>query len=180
MVAIFHGCVPVFTLGHSDDDDALPFDELLPWDQFSLRVPANELRSLPMIVNAKAQDQAGLRAMQSQLGCVWRALFWTSLKGSCFGEVVKGDAFDALMHVLRKRVAGASAPKPRSDGSSTSISRTAATAAVSSRGSGSVTACDVAGKLPSHLSGGGAKARQALQRLAPGFDVRLLGEPLRL
>jgi hypothetical protein len=32
MVAIFHGCVPVFTLGPRTSDDALPLDELLlPW-----------------------------------------------------------------------------------------------------------------------------------------------------
>ena len=112
MVALFHGCLPVFTLGQADDDDALPFDEYLPWGQFSLRVPIDSLRSLPSIVRAAARDGAALKAMQSKLNCVWRSLFWTSLKGSCFGEGVRGDAFDALMRVLalrseRRRAAGA-------------------------------------------------------------------------
>ena len=81
MVALFHGCLPVFTLGQADDDDALPFDEYLPWGQFSLRVPIDSLRSLPSIVRAAARDGAALKAMQSKLNCVWRSLFWTSLKG---------------------------------------------------------------------------------------------------
>ena len=45
MVALFHGCVPVFTLGRKRDDDALPFDEVLPWHAFSLRVPVDEMRT---------------------------------------------------------------------------------------------------------------------------------------
>ena len=77
-----------------------------------MRVPIDSLRSLPSIVRAAARDGAALKAMQSKLNCVWRSLFWTSLKGSCFGEGVRGDAFDALMRVLalrseRRRAAGA-------------------------------------------------------------------------
>jgi hypothetical protein len=103
MVSIFHGCVPVFSLGKAQDDDALPFDELLPWSRFSLRVPIDNLRALPAVVRGVARDGPRLREMQAELGCVWRALFWTSLKGSCFGEGVRGDAFDALMAVLARR-----------------------------------------------------------------------------
>ena len=141
MVALFHGCLPVFTLGKGADDDALPFDELLPWHRFSLRVPTDALATLPAVVREAARDGARLRAMQAELACVWRALFWTSLKGSCFGERVRGDAFDALMQVLasrrRRRLAsgaaiGAGLPAPH---------------ALSS-------ACDVAARsLPAHLLG---------------------------
>ena len=118
MVAIFHGCVPVFTLGKSENDDALPFEEILPWRRFSLRVPVDELRSLPNVVRAAARDQAQLKAMQMELGCVWRALFWTSLKGSCFGERLSGDAFDAFIQVLERRRAmqADAADVPRADG----------------------------------------------------------------
>ena len=50
MVAAFHGCVPVFSLGPSRDaDDALPFDELLAWRRFSLSVPTDKLESLSLI-----------------------------------------------------------------------------------------------------------------------------------
>ena len=104
MVAIFHGCVPVFTLGHRGDDDALPFDELLPWPKFSLRVPTDELRSLPAVLRRASSDAAAVDAMRAELACAWRALFWTSLHGSCFGEAPRGDAFDAMMAVLRRRL----------------------------------------------------------------------------
>ena len=37
MVAIYHGCLPVFSLGATDCyDDALPFDEVLDWGRFSV------------------------------------------------------------------------------------------------------------------------------------------------
>ena len=114
MVSLFHGCVPVFTLGVRKDDDALPFDELLPWHRFSLRVPVDELGSLPAVLEAAARDDATLRSMQSELGCVWRSLFWTSLQGSCFGETPRGDAFDALMAVLRLRLTRRGMPPMRS------------------------------------------------------------------
>ena len=64
MVAIFHGCVPVFTLGPRTSDDALPLDELLPWPRFSLRVPTDELPTLPDVLNGA--DGERLRAMQAE------------------------------------------------------------------------------------------------------------------
>ena len=114
MVSIFHGCVPVFSLGRAKQDDALPFEELLPWERFSLRVPTDELRDLPNIVRAAARDGTRLRSMQAELGCAWRALFWTSLEGSgsCFGEPLRGDAFDTLMQVLAHRRSGSSVARP--------------------------------------------------------------------
>ena len=106
MLSIFHGCVPVFTLGDtaSTESDALPFEEVLPWERFSLRVPQASLATLPAKLRAAARAPT-LRAMQAELGCAWRALFWTSLMGSCFGESARGDAFDTLMLVLRRRAA---------------------------------------------------------------------------
>ena len=109
MVALFHGCIPVFTLGPAGSDDALPFDELLPWPRFSLRVPTNSLDKLPSILRGQARETGLIRRMRRGLGCAWRALMWTSLKGSCFGESVHGDAFDALMAVLKLRL-GKAAP----------------------------------------------------------------------
>ena len=93
MVAIFHGCLPVFSLGETaEQDDALPFDEVLDWNRFSLRVPTGRLGELPAALWPVARDAARLHAMQRELSCAWRALFWTSLVGSCFGEDVQGDA----------------------------------------------------------------------------------------
>eukprot|EP00964_Phaeocystis_antarctica_P119583 scaffold83301_cov51-Phaeocystis_antarctica.AAC.2 len=35
-VSIYHGCLPVFSLGETaEQDDALPFDEVLDWGRFS-------------------------------------------------------------------------------------------------------------------------------------------------
>ena len=93
MVAIYHGCLPVFSSGATDrHDDALPFDEVLDWGRFSVRVPTGQLGDLPAVLWPIARDAARLRAMQRELACAWRALFWTSLVGSCFGENVLGDA----------------------------------------------------------------------------------------
>lgn len=107
MVSIFHGCVPVFTLGQRGSDDALPFDEVLHWPSFSLRVPADELQELPAVLEAVARRPAELKRMQSGLRCAWRRLFWSSLQGSCFGESARGDAFDGLIEVLRRRLSRA-------------------------------------------------------------------------
>ncbi|KAL1530584.1 hypothetical protein AB1Y20_001484 [Prymnesium parvum] len=104
MVSLFHGCIPTFTLGPSHADDALPFDEVLDWTRFSLRVPLDELQHLPERLWSVAADAPRLRSMQAELACVWRRLFWSSLVGSCFGEPMAGDAFDTLMLVLRRRL----------------------------------------------------------------------------
>ena len=156
MVALFHGCIPVFSLGPRAADDALPFDELLPWPRFSLRVPTDELPSLPTVLEAAARAPGSLHSMQAELGCAWRALFWTSLMGSCFGEEVRGDAFDALMAVLRRRLRrGRRAPAaPRAS------------------------ACELGARLPTHLRAGGgdeASAGRPSPRLAPGAALRHLG-----
>ena len=83
--------------------DALPLEEVLPWDRFSLRVPADRLATLREALRA-ADQPAALRAMRAELGCAWRSLFWSSVLGSCFGEPLRGDAFDTLMAVLRRRL----------------------------------------------------------------------------
>ena len=107
MVAIYHGCLPVFSLGRdANTDDALPFDELLDWSRFSRRVPTHQpgLGALPGTLWPIVRDDASLRSMQRELACSWRSLFWTSLVGSCFGEGVQGDAFATLMQVLKMRL----------------------------------------------------------------------------
>ena len=48
----------------AEQDDALPFEELLPWERFSLRVPTDALRNLPNIVRAAVRDGTQLRSMQ--------------------------------------------------------------------------------------------------------------------
>ena len=111
MIAIFHGCVPVFSLGVASADDALPFDEVLPWDAFSLRVPTDRLGRLPAALRAAAAP-ARLAQRQAALACAWRALYWSSIEGSCFGEAGDdgGDAFGTLLAVLASRLRGAAQP----------------------------------------------------------------------
>lgn len=75
-----------------------------PFASAMWQVPTDELRQLPSVLEAAAGDQAALRAMQAELACAWRSLFWTSLLGSCFGEPARGDAFDGLIAVLRRRL----------------------------------------------------------------------------
>jgi len=106
MGAIFHGCIPVFHGGaNASHRDALPFEEVLPWSQFSLW--EGNLSRLPAMLSAAAADEQRLKRMQLELACAWRALFFSSIEGSCFGEQKsRGDAFDTLMTVLTRRVRG--------------------------------------------------------------------------
>ena len=166
MVAIFHGCVPVFTLGTAGSDDALPFDELLPWERFSLRVPKDAMRTLPNVVRAAARDHAALSSMQAELGCAWRALFWTSLKGSCFGESVRGDAFDTLVQVLKKRQSSGGTGAATEEARRGDVVRPGTSGGTSIAGS----ACEAVGALPKHLA-----TADALARLAPGTTWRATG-----
>ena len=136
---------------------------LLPWPRFSLRAPTDELRGLPLLLRAKAKDADGLRAMQAELGCVWRSLFWTSLKGSCFGEGVRGDAFDALVEVLQRR------PWHRLDAQG-ALASSHSEARPARSGSSAGSACSVAGgrHLPAHLA-------TSRVHLAPGTTWRPAG-----
>lgn len=106
MISIFHGCVPVFSLGTSTEDDALPWEELLPWHRFSLRVPTDRMEELPDLLRRHVgqRGKGGLTSMQEELACAWRWLYWSSLEGSCFGESTDTDALAAWMAVLRIRL----------------------------------------------------------------------------
>ena len=61
---------------------------------------ADEASAKPREIEAGTSKE---KVALPEVSCVWRALFWTSLKGSCFGEPLSGDAFDALMRVLARR-----------------------------------------------------------------------------
>lgn len=65
-MSIFHGCVPSFSLGPSSADDALPFEEILPWAHFSNRVPTDKLPRLGKKLQAIVADQKELRRMQAR------------------------------------------------------------------------------------------------------------------
>ena len=69
-----------------------------------MRVPTDELASLPRVLRRAADSPENLSQMQAELRCLWRSLFWTSMQGSCFGEPARGDAFDTMMAVLRRRI----------------------------------------------------------------------------
>ena len=82
---------------------------MLDWGRFSLRVPTGRLGELPAALWPIARDAARLHAMQRELSCAWRALFWTSLVGSCFGEDVQGGAARSAAHAATHRVRGSPA-----------------------------------------------------------------------
>ena len=62
--------LPTYLLRRADD--ALPLEEWLPWERFSLRVPTDELRTLPRVMqymhaytrNAKHELRSLPRVMQ--------------------------------------------------------------------------------------------------------------------
>ena len=140
---------------------------------FSLRVPTRELQTLPALLWPIARDDARLRRMQRELACSWRALFWTSLVGSCFGEDALGDAFGMLMTVLRSRVLRSRVPLPASSlarrdtkRGGVAARRTPPSGATSRR----LAPCEAA-VLPSHLA---ARIRMPERSIAPGCSTELL------
>ena len=124
--AVLYGCIPIFP----KDGEALPYDEVLPWANASLRVGLGDVASLHTII--AAVSPARLLQMRRKLGTIWRRLLWTSIftgascasgaGGSCvlawerpgqpqrslppryLGEDPSQDAFATFVEVLRARL----------------------------------------------------------------------------
>ena len=124
--AVLYGCIPIFP----KDGEALPYDEVLPWANASLRVGLGDVASLHTII--AAVSPARLLQMRRKLGTIWRRLLWTSTftgascasgaGGSCvlawerpgqpqrslppryLGEDPSQDAFATFVEVLRARL----------------------------------------------------------------------------
>ena len=126
--ALLYGCVPVF----SSAREARPFEEILPWDRFSLTLSngARDVALLHLVLRNISDSQ--LHAMRTAMSVAWQRVLWTSVhvergrartharldaskdlqrsniaQASSFsylGEPPYQDAFSALMKVFRHRL----------------------------------------------------------------------------
>ena len=97
-MATHSGCIPIIV----QDNIAAPYDDVLPYDEFSVRVAKADIPKIPDIVKAITPEK--LDRMRQQLACAARALQWSSILGSDFGEGGENDAFALLMLTLQHRL----------------------------------------------------------------------------
>jgi hypothetical protein len=108
-LAATFGCIPVVV----QDNVAQPFDDVLPYERFSVRVAEKDLEKLPEILRAIPMSCEGVGPegrcvprMREQLACAVRSFLWSSVFGSTFGEGGEDDAFAVTMLSLQHRVVG--------------------------------------------------------------------------
>ena len=104
--AILIGCVPVTI----QDDVEMAFEEVVPWERFSVRLKFSDIERLDEILEA-IPDEAVFR-MRRELGCVWPRMLW--LADGLYGRPIDSsaairaarprDAFATLMWNLRRRL----------------------------------------------------------------------------
>eukprot|EP00241_Pyramimonas_parkeae_P002772 CAMPEP_0114231504 /NCGR_PEP_ID=MMETSP0058-20121206/4081_1 /TAXON_ID=36894 /ORGANISM="Pyramimonas parkeae, CCMP726" /LENGTH=449 /DNA_ID=CAMNT_0001342861 /DNA_START=157 /DNA_END=1506 /DNA_ORIENTATION=- len=101
VISIFYGCIPVVI----QDNVSMPYQEYLPWDNFSVRLADNDIAN--MDAKLKAIPSERIQQLQANIQCVWKKLFWSSVIGQLRDETaLDEDAFDVLMLVLRTRLYG--------------------------------------------------------------------------
>lgn len=89
VAAVVAGCVPVVI----QEQVFQPFEELLPYEQFSLRLTNAEVRRLPEILRSVTPEQ--LAALQRGLARHWPAFVWPRRHS--------GRAFEHALRALRRR-----------------------------------------------------------------------------
>ena len=106
--ALLYGCIPVFsTLG-----EGLPFDDLIKWSDFSLILPNGAHDPPKLHQHLRNVSDSQLVSMRTAMASAWPRILWTSAMAwngrngprSYLGESASGDAFHALISVLRKRL----------------------------------------------------------------------------
>jgi hypothetical protein len=69
------------------DNTSQAFEEVLPYDKFSMRLPSEDIPRLEAILRGVSEDRRA--AMRRELACVWPRLVWSSvvskLPSSLFG-----------------------------------------------------------------------------------------------
>eukprot|EP00899_Mesostigma_viride_P023405 jgi/Mesvir1/4249/Mv22217-RA.1 len=101
-LSILYGCIPVIV---EAQPTVQPFESLLPYERFSLRLHVSQVAQLPLLL--KSISQATVEAMQAELSCVWPHFVWSSVVGDAAGEDGEEDAFATLMMVLAAKVQAA-------------------------------------------------------------------------
>ncbi|KAK3263506.1 hypothetical protein CYMTET_27689 [Cymbomonas tetramitiformis] len=95
---IMGGCIPVVIA----DNVTQIFEELLPYDTFTVRVAEKDIEKLPEILNRITPEKE--QEMRRELLCAWEHFTWSSVHGSLAGESGDHDAFNTVIHLLRRRL----------------------------------------------------------------------------
>ena len=110
------GCIPVVV----QDSVRQAFDDVLPYDAFTVRFQESDIPNIPDVLRAIPESCEGvppggrcLERMRAQLACALRALMWSSVYGSLFGESGADDAFAFTMLSLQHRLATYVKPEGR-------------------------------------------------------------------
>eukprot|EP00899_Mesostigma_viride_P020643 jgi/Mesvir1/28580/Mv00995-RA.1 len=97
-LSVMMGCIPIVI----EDNRAQMYDELLPWDTFSLRLTEADIPKLFDFAAEAMKDVNRVASMQRELGCAAMFMRWSSI--GTVGEDGRHDAFTALMGTLRRRL----------------------------------------------------------------------------
>jgi hypothetical protein len=87
----------------TQDNVTQPFEDVLPYERFSVRVLEADIDRLPDILATISESKR--RDMRAEAACAWRAMVWSSVHGSFTGaDDDTTDAMAVLIHTLRGRL----------------------------------------------------------------------------
>lgn len=95
---IMGGCIPVIIA----DNVTQVFEELLPYDTFTVRVAEKDIEQLPEILQRITPEKE--QEMRRELLCAWEHFTWSTVHGSLAGENGDHDAFNTVIHLLKHRL----------------------------------------------------------------------------
>eukprot|EP00884_Botryococcus_braunii_P005480 jgi/Botrbrau1/14933/Bobra.0018s0037.1 len=84
----------------------MEYEDVLPWPEFSLRLPQYMLYRLPEALQTIIDTPGKVQELQKKVACVWRWVSW---------QEPHGRAGEALLCSLRRKLAGWDALKPTID-----------------------------------------------------------------
>ncbi|KAK3243345.1 hypothetical protein CYMTET_46992 [Cymbomonas tetramitiformis] len=98
--AVVAGCIPVLI----QDNTTEVFEEILPYDRFTVRIPEADIPQMHTILAGISNATIG--SMQRELACVYEHFLWSSVIGIYGKEDGTGDAFATMMAILHRRLDG--------------------------------------------------------------------------
>eukprot|EP00899_Mesostigma_viride_P018281 jgi/Mesvir1/26454/Mv16129-RA.2 len=116
--AVVAGCIPIVIMDDGVNPPVeLAFEEIIPWDDFAVRLPRADINRIPELV--LDMPDAEVAARQKAMAQHWRRLVWNNnarwppamrfkgSRGGGVGGVEQGgdppDAFESIMEVIRLR-----------------------------------------------------------------------------
>ncbi|EIE25250.1 hypothetical protein COCSUDRAFT_40557 [Coccomyxa subellipsoidea C-169] len=92
-LALMHGCIPVIIA----DNVQMPFEDVLPYQDFAVHVREHALYRLPEVLDAILSTEGLVKRMQINVSCIWRYFTWRD---------PQARAIDALICSLRRKMTG--------------------------------------------------------------------------